>query len=290
MRRGIYYFVIFIFVLCISSCGRREPAPVKNGEYSKYQRVPHKSRRSQARGSYIIVKKGDTLYSIGFNQNIDYKILAKINNIAKPYRIYPGQKIRLKKDKHTASHRVAKSNTAKIKKPPTQTTKIAKNVNKVSTKKPVTTNKKPPHKNTVAENKKPVKPPSNQPVSAAHSRWIWPVNGKLISSFSSSDMSRKGIDIASNLGTPVYASNNGSVVYSGDGLRGYGELIIIKHSNNLLSAYAHNSNRLVKEGQTVKQGQVIAKSGKGTDGRPLLHFEIRKNGQPVNPLTYLPKK
>jgi len=88
----------------------------------------------------------------------------------------------------------------------------------------------------------------------------------------------------------VYASNNGTVVYSGDGLRGYGELIIVKHSNNLLSAYAHNTSRLVKEGAVVKQGQVIAKSGKGTDGRALLHFEIRKNGQPVNPLIYLPKK
>ncbi|MBL4659615.1 MAG: peptidoglycan DD-metalloendopeptidase family protein [Alcanivoracaceae bacterium] len=119
---------------------------------------------------------------------------------------------------------------------------------------------------------------------------MWPVKGKILSTFSQSDTSRKGIDISSNLGAPVYASNNGTVVYSGDGLRGYGELIIIKHSNNLLSAYAHNANRLVKEGQVVKQGQKIANSGKGTDGRPLLHFEIRKNGQPVNPLLYLPKK
>ena len=91
------------------------------------------------------------------------------------------------------------------------------------------------------------------------------------------------------LGTSVKASNNGTVVYSGDGLRGYGELIIIKHSDNLLSAYAHNSKRFVKEGETVKQGQEIAKSGKGNDGKPLLHFEIRKNGQPVNPVKYLPK-
>ena len=293
MRRGIYYFVICIFVLSISSCGRRTPAPVKSGEYSKYQRVPHKTRRSQSRAGYIIVKKGDTLYSIGFNQNIDYKVLAKINNIPKPYRIYPGQKIKFKKDKSTLAHRGGKTKPVSVKKPKVNNPKIVttKTINKSIKSATVA-------KNTSKKNSKTVKKPivktkikpATQQAPSSNSRWMWPVKGKILSTFSQSGTSRKGIDISSNLGAPVYASNNGTVVYSGDGLRGYGELIIIKHSNNLLSAYAHNASRLVKEGQVVKQGQKIANSGKGTDGRPLLHFEIRKNGQPINPLIYLPKK
>jgi lipoprotein NlpD len=173
-------------------------------------------------------------------------------------------------------------------------------VNKPLAQKP---NKKPPSKSSlVIVKKKPVKlpdnnsaskpvkkPVTNQATPYSNQRWIWPIKGQIISSFSQTDTSRKGIDIASPVGKSVLASNNGTVVYSGDGLRGYGELIILKHADNLLSAYAHNSRRLVKEGETVKQGQKIAESGKGKDGRGLLHFEIRKNGQPVNPIKYLPK-
>lgn len=267
----------------MSACSNHHPAPVREIQHhKKISSAQPLSKQNRHKAKYVYVKKGDTLYSLGFSHNIDYKTLAKINHIPSPYHIYPGQKLTLianKTHKNTKPVMVSKRN------------KIPKGHNKNSTTTPVN---KTPIK--VVTKQPPVLKPTKQPIQksppapAANSRWIWPVKGKIISTFSQKDTARKGIDIASRLGADVYASNNGTVVYSGDGLRGYGELIIIKHSNNLLSAYAHNSKRLVKEGQSIKQGAVIAQSGKGTDGKPLLHFEIRKNGQPVNPLSYLPKQ
>lgn len=268
--------IVFIgLLLLISACSKHHPAPVRDIHQSNKINSGHPlSKQHKFKPKYVHVKKGDTMYSLGFSHNIDFKTLAKINHIAPPYRIYPGQKLKLFADKSSKTTKAVKG-VKQPSKPPT------KNSN---TKQPI----KIVHNNPVIT--KPIKQPiqKTQPAPAANSRWIWPVKGKITSTFSKTDTARKGIDIASRLGSDVYASNNGTVVYSGDGLRGYGELIIIKHGNNLLSAYAHNSKRLVKEGQSVKQGAVIAKTGKGTDGKPLLHFEIRKNGQPVNPLSYLP--
>jgi lipoprotein NlpD len=277
---------LILLCLCVflTSCSRHNPAPVYDakGHYKKPPKVKKKSRNSD----YVIVEKGDSLYSIGFSNNIDYKSLASINGIRSPYRIYPGQKLKLKKSKSTNKKSTVKTrpliaDKPIIQKPSKSNSSTAK---KPSAKKPV---KKPVNKIV----KQPVrKPVINQPTLVSNQRWIWPIKGKIISSFSQTDVSRKGINISSPIGKPVLASNNGTVVYSGDGLRGYGELIILKHANNLLSAYAHNSRRLVKEGDTVKQGQQIAHSGKGIDGKGLLHFEIRKNGQPVNPVKYLPNR
>ena len=118
--------------------------------------------------------------------------------------------------------------------------------------------------------------------------WVWPVKGKLYRRFSPSK-GKKGIDILVKNASNVKASESGKVVYSGHGLTGYGLLIIIKHNNKYLSAYAHNSKLLIEEGQKVKRNQVIALSGKSSSERFKLHFEIRKNGRPVNPLKYLPK-
>ncbi len=290
--RKLALLVCLILLLFVTACGRHTPAPVRDIDQVNPRSSQPLSKQNKYQPKYVVVKKGDTLYSIGFSQSIDYKKLAKINNIGAPYSIYPGQKLRLKplRTIHAKSgvttHPVAAKKPLKSS-PSTKTNKDQP----VKTQHPVTNKvvikpvvKKPTVKPPATTKPKPQQAPSS------NSRWIWPVTGKVISTFSSKDIARKGIDISVKLDSSVYASNNGSVVYSGDGLRGYGELIIVKHSNNLLSAYAHNTSRLVKEGAIVKQGQVIAKSGKGTDGRPLLHFEIRKNGQPVNPLIYLPKK
>ena len=116
--------------------------------------------------------------------------------------------------------------------------------------------------------------------------WGWPVQGKIIAGFS--EASNKGLDIAGKLGDPVVAAAPGRVVYSGSGLRGYGKLVIIKHNKTYLSAYAHNSVILVKEGQSVVKGQKIAEVGSTDSDRPELHFEIRKLGKPVDPAKYLP--
>lgn len=120
--------------------------------------------------------------------------------------------------------------------------------------------------------------------------WEWPVKGKVIKSYSLKEASmNKGVDIAGVQGMPVKAASDGKVVYSGSALRGYGQLVIIKHSDVYLSAYAHNHQLLVKEGETIKKGQIIAKMGKTDTDSVKLHFEIRQNGKPVDPLTLLPQ-
>ena len=124
--------------------------------------------------------------------------------------------------------------------------------------------------------------------TAGRNGWGWPAYGKLIGTFASADPARQGIDIAGNFGDLVYAANAGDVVYSGRGIIGYGELIVIKHDDATLTAYGHNRRRLVKEGQRIKQGETIAEMGRDTRGRALLHFELRRNGKPVDPLGVLP--
>ena len=126
--------------------------------------------------------------------------------------------------------------------------------------------------------------------SAGRNGWGWPVQGKLITTFASTDSGRQGIDISGNFGDAVYAANAGDVVYSGRGIIGYGELIVIKHDNATLTAYGHNRRRLVKEGQRISQGQIIAEMGRDRQGRALLHFELRRNGKPVDPLGVLPAR
>lgn len=119
--------------------------------------------------------------------------------------------------------------------------------------------------------------------------WRWPAQGQIIGRYVSGDQTQQGINIAGSAGQPILAAADGIVVYSGAGLVGYGELIIIKHSDEWLSAYAHNRRRLVTEGSRVKSGEVIAEMGKTGAIREMLHFEIRRNGKPVDPLMFLPK-
>ena len=120
--------------------------------------------------------------------------------------------------------------------------------------------------------------------------WRWPASGKLIGTYQAGDPTRQGIDIAGRAGDAVYAAADGTVVYSGNGLIGYGELIIVKHNASFLSAYGHNRKRLVKEGDAVKAGQAIAEMGDIAVNREGLHFEIRRNGKPSNPLDFLPAR
>jgi lipoprotein NlpD len=121
-------------------------------------------------------------------------------------------------------------------------------------------------------------------------RWRWPTQGEVIDRFSAGDITRQGIDIAGSSGQAVVAAADGEVVYSGSGLRGYGELVIVKHSPQFLSAYGHNRTRLVNEGERVQAGQPIAELGRTGADRDKLHFEIRRDGRPVDPLQYLPRR
>ncbi|MFD2229114.1 peptidoglycan DD-metalloendopeptidase family protein [Alkalimarinus sediminis] len=214
------------------------------------------------------VSQGDTLYSIAWRYGRDYKELASANGISPPYTIQLGQRIRLDLRGKVAS---------KPKKTPSASHKKSKPVKSVSKN---TSTAKPKKQTRVSTKSKTVKGVN----------WHWPHLGQIIARYSSAGNNNKGIDIAGNLGDSVVSAANGEVVYAGSGLLGYGKLIIINHNQHYLSAYAHNDRILVKEGQTIKQGQKIAEMGNTGTNRTKLHFEIRRDGKPVNPLNYLPKR
>lgn len=205
------------------------------------------------------VLKGDTLYSIAFRHGIDYKKIARWNNIRSPYTIYAGQRLKLSPSQVTSKTYQAKNKT--------------KASSTGGTKKKTTT-------------KKIVSKPAGKPIK--HD-WNWPTKGVVIRTYSPNSGGNKGIDIGGKVGQPVLAASAGKVVYSGNGLASYGNLIIIKHSEQFISAYAHNSKLFVKEGGDVKRGEKIAELGKTGTSEAKLHFEIRYKGKPVDPIKYLPK-
>lgn len=198
-----------------------------------------------------IVRKGDTLYSIAWDAGLDYRALARWNNISPPYVIRPGQRLRLRPGSGGRPAAGAPSRPAASSAPATQ-------------------------------------PDSGFSGGPPESGWIWPTAGPVIRGFSPG-AANPGIDIAGEPGQTVKSAADGRVVYSGDGLRGYGQLIIVKHNEMYLSAYAHNRKLLVSEGERVRRGQPIAEMGSTGTDRVKLHFEIRKQGTAVNPLQYLPK-
>lgn len=213
-------------------------------------------------GSAYTVKAGDTLRSIASRAGLDYHQIADWNGIKEPYLIYVGQRLRL------APRDAGRGGTAAPSAP------------------------------------KPAGEPARAPTDAAPTRsakagdaaerrsslhWRWPTAGKVSQTFAASDPNRKGVKIRGTAGQPVVAAEAGEVVYSGSGLVGYGPLIIIKHDNNYLSAYGHNRKILAQQGQHVAGGAKIAEMGLA-GGQPLLHFEIRRDGEPIDPLLVLPRR
>ena len=229
--------------------------------------------------NYHIVARGETLYSIAWRYSIDYKTLARRNGIDRNYTIYPGQKLYL--DRTAPSSASAPSASPKVQQPvqkPVQKPPQAVAVVKPA---PVTRSKTPTP---------PPKPATQTAPPAGDVAWQWPARGQIISNFSSQTSLNKGVDISGRLGEPVLSAAAGTVVYAGSGIRGYGNLLIIKHSERFLSAYAHNHRLLVKEKESVKAGQKIAEMGSSGTDKTKLHFEIRRDGKPVDPLLYLPKR
>lgn len=227
---------------------------------------------------YHYVRRGETLYSISFQYGQDYRDVAYWNGIRAPYTIYPHQKLRV----YDLPPGVSPPPLPPITSLPNEETRPP--VHKTVPESQQTARRKPPQ---IVE-----KRPSSPPVvfqPDGKLTWVWPAKGKLLRTFSTRGNGGKGLDIGNRPGVPVRAASSGYVVYSGDGLVRYGNLIIIKHNENFLSAYAHNRRLLVKEGQHVKAGQVIAEMGNTGTEQVMLHFEIRRNGKPVNPLQYLPK-
>lgn len=325
--RSLWIVAIVLVVYLLQGCGNPRLAPVEEREatgagaelHSFYP--PSEVDNSQ---QFYTVKPADTLYSIAFRYGLDYKTLAEANDIDAAFTIYPGQKLNLEKTRQVEAKRdIDTSQIARETVPATSGNANRRGVQEVSrptvetVDRNTTTSKPEESSSSVASTPKvkpketkqtltkstdrnkqvePVKkPPKSKPAntktftSKPVKYWMWPNMGKIIKRYSSAKNSR-GIDIAGNLGEPVRAAAPGLVVYAGRGLRGYGNLIIVKHNNDFISAYAHNKSLLVKENEIIKAGQKIAEIGSTDSDIPKLHFEIRFKGKPVDPLRYLPKR
>ena len=287
-------------------CAAHSPAPVSslNKDYSAVERGSY-------RGSYYEVKKGDTLYFIAYVTDKNVNDLVRYNELSAPYTIFPGQKLKLWAPKYVApkyGHKVEPVVAPVVAAKPVPVTKTStaskpSNSSKSSTQKPKPTKtqvaqKQPPKKVEQSKPKEYVGSTSKQNVNKTVSsstpkndkvtKWLWPTKGRVIKNFSAGDQGNRGIDIAGQRGQSITSTAAGTVVYSGNALRGYGNLVIIKHNDNYLSAYAHNDRLLVHEGQSVKAGQKIATMGSSGTNSVRLHFEIRYQGKSVNPKRYLP--
>lgn len=248
---------------------------------------------------HYTVARGDTLYSIAVRASVDYRQLARWNGISAPYVIQPGEVLRLSppalaytsttpaqtpvfqpvkrapKTSPAASANTHEQNLSSVPAPPVST------VVAVAGEPPVSTPK------LSSSDQKSI--PSGAMRTVDGIAWRWPANGKVLDGFDSSSP-MPGIEIAGHSGGPIRAAASGIVVYAGNGLPGYGELVVIKHSKNYLSIYGHNSKRLVDEGEHVKAGQLIARMGSTGAPRNELEFQVRYKGKPVDPLHYLPKR
>lgn len=258
--------LVMLAILLLAGCKSWSP----DGDSSVY-----KSSYSLTPDGFYRVRKGDTLHAIAFNFGLDWRDIAAWNNIRSPYVIYPDQELKLSGSRRAAS----KSSTAKT----------ASSADRS----PVPVSKAPSSSPPPAPSRKSPTSVGSETKSSSTAdpgAWRWPTEGRLISTFKANDPARNGIEIGGKEGQAVKATAGGEVVYSGNGLIGYGELIIIKHSERLLSAYAHNRKRLVAEGDNVRSGERIADMGRNDRNQAVLHFEIRLNGSPRDPLTYLPKR
>jgi lipoprotein NlpD len=254
---------ILIIVLIVSACSSNRAAD-----------VDERSRQYTYRGKIHRVAKGETLFSIAWRYGVDFKKLAEFNGIKPPYTIYPSQQIRL--DIRSANGKIFSSETSSP-----------------NSKKSILASKSDGSSRSIYRSGNRSDGASISPNNdnfQSSPKWQWPVAGKMIAPFQGETGLNKGIDLSGKLGEPVLAAASGRVVYAGSGLSGYGKLLIIKHNETFLSAYAHNDEISVKEGDLVKGGQRIADMGSSGTDRVKLHFEIRSEGSPVDPLKYLPKR
>ncbi len=255
----------------LAGCVSQAPAPVINK--SPNRKIPVER----------VVKPGESIYAISWQYGIDFLDIAKWNSIQPPYQLQSGRRLVLRPGSKASA---SASNSGVVVKtlPQVATTPTA-----LGTPLPAA-NPAPPK--PVASSQSGLKPKpakkaaSNLPVLSSPGRWQWPAKGKVIAKYSPKS-GVNGIRISAEAGTAVRASAAGDVVYVGEGLRGYGKLIIVKHSTEYLSAYAHNRRILVTEGERVKSSQQIAEMGDSGATSTMLHFEIRVNGKPEDPLKYL---
>jgi lipoprotein NlpD len=315
MKTPLRFLTVGASALLLAACGRA--VVVQSSSSSGYVSGLSVAPARIPGGSYQVIK-GDTLYSIAFRNGMDYRSLASWNGISEPYTIWPGQVLRLSPPGGESARSTAlaaappprsvpapapvpvapafedvPAASQSVAAPVTPSTPAAAGSRASASPAPATSSVTVPVAGSTATT--PPEPAQTPVVSSGPARsagginWRWPADGSVFKRFQSGD-AIPGIEVAGKAGDPVRAAADGVVVYSGNGLVGYGELIIIKHNDSLLSAYGHNRKRLVKEGQKVSAGQQIAEMGSTGASRDELQFQIRKDGNPVDPLSYLPAR
>jgi lipoprotein NlpD len=253
-------------ILLTACAGRTAPAPVIKINTQVQETSPWDNAKTHQ------VQEGETLYGIAWLYGLDYQMLAQNNNLTEPFSIGVGQKLNLVKKSIKQAPQLADTKRTTAKTPNTKT--VAQNNKSVYRSKPKSDTKKV----------------SGSILPQRVKRWVWPTKGTIVGTFSTAEAGIKGIEIANAIGTPVVSAAEGKVVYSGNALRGYGNLVIIKHTDHFLSAYAHNNKILVQERDFVQAGQQIALMGDSGSNSAKLRFEIRYNGKSLDPLKYLPKQ
>ncbi len=264
-----------LMLALVAGCSSRPPAPIEDRSGGRSAPTPGPQVKpdygtSLAAGKPYRVVRGDTLYSIAFRLGVDFRDLASWNGIPAPYTIYVGQTLQTRVEAKVAVKAEPKSSSPAAEPAAKSTPKTAS-----------------PQQNKSSSAKSASKPKTAVALGPV-SEWLWPGRGKVIRSYSSS--LHKGVDIAGTRGDPVRAAAAGVVVYAGTGVKGYGALLIVKHNDLYLSAYGHNDVLDVAEGDNVKAGQQIAQMGSTGTDRVKLHFEIRKQGKPINPTALLSKR
>lgn len=289
-----------VLAMLLSACANHPPAPVVDRGTAPMSRS---AAATEVRPGFYVVKKGDTLYSIALDHGQPYRDVAAWNNIENPNVIRVGQSLRIAPPVEGGGvvTPIKTTDVEEIK--PVGTTPVAPVAAATLLKQQPKGGKQPysdeawaraqqssaTTKPAESAGDKPAEKTVEKPVSSGSEEvadWVWPTTGKVGAAFS--EGSSKGIDIPAKAGQPVLAASGGTVTLVSNAVRGYGNLVVIKHSQTLLSVYAHNSKVLVEEKQTVTKGQKIAEVGATDTDSPKLHFEIRRMGKPVDPLKFLP--
>jgi len=296
---GLYLLMSSVLVAC-GTTTQRAPVEDRNPPVNREQPagppvVPPAVAKPEDSSSQYVVKKGDTLYRIALDKGQSYSDIVTWNNLANPNDIKVGQVLRIAPPDAAVTNpngvevRPLGSGVASA---PSGNNKNGPRADKRPYSDATLAEMQKNDPQNVAVGKDVAKPAEKtaekapEPVIVDEIVWVWPAEGKVVANFD--DNKSKGIDISGKMGQDIFSAAAGTVMYAGSGIRGYGNLVIIKHSNNLLSAYAHNKTIVVKEKQTISKGQKIAEMGNSDSDVVKLHFEIRQQGKPVDPMKFLP--
>ncbi|EGV18278.1 peptidoglycan DD-metalloendopeptidase family protein [Thiocapsa marina] len=266
------YGLALCVTLLLAGCASKAPAPVGGWDWV-----------GPAPDGYYLIRQGDTLSEVATRQGVGLRTLARWNGLESPYSIYAGRLLRIEPPDGSPPPQPSAAPSAPTVAAAPAPTKAAPAANPAPAPGPEPASRGAPRKETART--------AGSPVAATGVAWAWPLEGSLVQRFSDGDRTRQGIRIRGRAGDQATAAADGQVVYSGGGLKGYGNLIIIKHNDKYLSAYGFNRRLLAAEGDRVKRGQAVAEVGQAVEGGGyLLHFEIRRDGAAVDPLLYLPPR